>query len=168
MADAPGYSGKPLAAKLGIKPGHRVGLAGAPGEVTAALRPAAAGLFEVASVDLLPPTLDMIHFFATEHATLATALPKLRARIFPAGALWISWPKKSARVPTDVTGDIVRALALGGGLVDVKVCAVTEVWSGLKLVVPVAARPPKPARKRTYDGRRERWFVRVSRNQASS
>jgi len=89
---------------------------------------------------------DLVHFFVTTRAALASRLPALVGRITPAGAIWVSWPKRTAskaavKVPTDVTEDTMRAVALPLGLVDVKVCAVDEVWSGLKLVIRVAGRP---------------------------
>jgi hypothetical protein len=84
---------------------------------------------------------DLVHLFVTTRAGLAARLPALTSRVTPAGAIWVSWPKRAAKVPTDVTEDTVRGIALPLGLVDVKVCAVNEVWSGLKLVVRVANRP---------------------------
>lgn len=83
---------------------------------------------------------DLIHFFTTRAEELHRHLPLLKKEIHPAGSLWISWPKKAAKVPTDLTEDIIRQMALAAGLVDVKVCAVDDVWSGLKLVIPVKNR----------------------------
>jgi hypothetical protein len=82
----------------------------------------------------------MAHIFVTESAVLEARLAVLRTALAPTGMLWISWPKKAAKVPTDVTEDVIRALALPLGLVDVKVCAVDAVWSGLKLVIRKALR----------------------------
>ena len=81
-----------------------------------------------------PAAADVVIAFATERATMAQARRGAAPAIFPAGTLWVSWPKKAAKVPTDVTEDVVREVALASGLVDVKVCAVDDVWSGLKLV----------------------------------
>ncbi len=89
--------------------------------------------------------VDLIHFFTRRAAELAKKLPKFRNRIEEAGAIWVSWPKKSAKVPTDLTEDVIRREALRGELVDVKVCAVDEVWSGLKLVVRLKNRRKKIA-----------------------
>jgi hypothetical protein len=136
MATA-GYSGTPLAKKLGIAaeqlvelhhppPGFRVLLGELPPGVT--LRDAGR---RAAGVACKP---GLVHFFTTERARLAAALPRLARSIFPAATLWISWPKKSSGVATDVTEDRIRELALPLGLVDVKVCAIDETWSGLKLV----------------------------------
>ncbi len=88
----------------------------------------------------LPDGLDLIHVFAREASLLDAALDALRTRIAPNGMIWVSWPKKSAKVPTDVTEDTIRAMALAKDLVDVKVCAVDEIWSGLKLVIPKSLR----------------------------
>lgn len=85
--------------------------------------------------------LDFVHWFTTSATVLAVDLPRLASRLAPAGALWISWPKKAAKVPTDVTDAVVRRLGLATGLVDVKVCAVDEIWSGLKFVRRLADRP---------------------------
>lgn len=127
-----GYSGTPLATKLGIKAGHGVYLSGAPAEFEKALE--------------LPPDVklarragkgpyDIILFFTKERAAFEQELPKLRALMAPACGLWICWPKKASKVTTDMTEDVVREIALPTGLVDNKVCAVDEVWSGLRLVI---------------------------------
>ena len=79
--------------------------------------------------------VDLIHAFVTRHAELATLLPRLVTQIEQNGAIWVSWPKKSSKVPTDLTEDVIRGVALPIGLVDVKVCAVDHIWSGLKLVI---------------------------------
>jgi hypothetical protein len=128
----PGYSGRPLAAKLGLAAGQRVLLVDAPPGFPAAIDGVPDGVtFAAGAVgDAAPVTL----LFATEAATLRAALPAVAAAL-PAGAMcWVAWPKRASRVPTDVTEDVVRDLALPLGLVDVKVCAMTDVWSGLKLV----------------------------------
>ncbi len=126
-----GYSGTPLAKKLGIKPGSEVVALGAPNDYQALLDPIPEGAAVVAE---LPTSATFIHFFHTERAVLEAELPRLKAALIPNGILWISWPKKAAKVPTDLDGNVVRQLGLEAGLVDVKVCAVDETWSGLKFV----------------------------------
>ncbi|WP_232351843.1 DUF3052 domain-containing protein [Inhella proteolytica] len=129
---ASGYSGTPLAKKLGIKDGSRVHVVGAPEGYAAWLAPLPAAVqFE----PWLTPDTDIVHLFTAQRAELQKALTTLRAQLKPSAMVWVSWPKKSAKVPTDITEDTVRELALPLGFVDIKVCAVTEVWSGLKLVV---------------------------------
>lgn len=142
-----GYSGTPLLKKLGYDKaagkGGRALLIGAergPAELLAFK-----GFAEVrtAADAKRPPAgpFAVIHYFETDAAALALALPLLRARLAPDGMLWVSWPKQASKVPTTITEDVIRKHALGrGGLVDVKVCAVDEVWSGLKLVIPVKQR----------------------------
>jgi hypothetical protein len=130
--DTAGYSGTPLAKKLGIKEGSRVWLRGAPAGFGDTLQP----LPDDVTFERRPgPRVDIAHVFVTRREELAAALDVLRQQLSPAAALWISWPKKSAKVQTTVTEDMIRELALPLGFVDVKVCAVTDVWSGLKLVV---------------------------------
>ena len=138
-----GYSGTPLAKKLGIKQGHAILVVDAPGEYAELLQgaPDDVRIEQAASVDEGDRRYDIAHAFTRERAWLEAALPTLRARIVWSGAIWVSWPKKASKVPSDVTEDVVRELALRNGLVDVKVCAVDEVWSGLKLVIPVKDRP---------------------------
>lgn len=127
-----GYSGTPLAKKLGYKPGMRSHVAGAPAELQDWLAPLPEGVrFEARP----GAQTELVHVFTTEAAVLARHLKALRSTLKPDAMLWVSWPKKSAKVPTDITEDTIRALALPLGWVDVKVCAVSEVWSGLKLVV---------------------------------
>jgi len=130
---AAGYSGTALPRKLGIKPGHRVLLLGAPdgferdtlGELPDGVRVArrASG------------TADVIVAFHTRRAELARRLPALRERMVPNAGLWIAWPKRSSGVETDLTEDVVRELALANALVDNKVCAIDATWSGLRLVI---------------------------------
>ena len=132
-----GYSGKPLVQKLGIKPGFCIfvdGLSTAYGDVVGEL-PDDVRVAKTAKVPL-----DMVHVFATEAKGLAAKLRVYRAAIAPDGMIWASWPKKASGVATDVTETLVRETALANGLVDVKVCAVDDVWSGLKLVIPVKDR----------------------------
>ena len=129
---AAGYSGTPLAQKLGLKEGMAIHAVGAPAEWMDWLQP-------------LPPGLqwqkrttaqtDLVLLFTDSAATLATHLQTLRQSLQPRAALWVCWPKKASKVPTDITEDTIRQLALPMGWVDVKVCAVSAVWSGLKLMV---------------------------------
>lgn len=131
-AATPGYSGTPLARKLGILAGSRVASLNAPHEYLDWLAP----LPEDVRFDAAVSTAtDVVHLFVDRRAELAGQLDSLRSRIAPAAAVWVSWPKKAARVPTDVTEDVIREIALPLGFVDVKVCAVSAVWSGLKLVI---------------------------------
>ena len=127
-----GYSGTPLARKLGIVAGSRVVALRAPDGYRDWLAPLPEGVrFERAA----SATTDVVHVFADRRADLQSLLDNLRDRIAPAAAVWVSWPKKSSKVPTDITEDTIREIALPLGLVDIKVCAVSEVWSGLKLVI---------------------------------
>jgi len=132
-----GYSGTPLVRKLGIKPGDVVAQLGGPD----ALLP------EVTVRRRLPGAADIVLFFASERAILERRLPALRAAIEPAASLWVCWPKKASKVPTDITEDVIREVVLPTGLVDVKVCAVDNVWSGLKLVVRKELRTPPALRR---------------------
>jgi hypothetical protein len=127
-----GYSGTPLARKLGIKPGCRVLPLNAPNGYAALLDPLPD---DVVFERRAGPAVDVAHVFVTRREDLAGHLDTLRRELRPDAAVWVSWPKKASRVPTTVTEDTVRELALPLGFVDVKVCAVTEVWSGLRLVV---------------------------------
>ena len=129
---AAGYSGTPLAKKLGIKEASHVLLLGAPEDLASLLEPIPAGVVFESDAG---PHVDIAHVFVTRKEELAKHLNVLRRELKPDAALWVSWPKKAAKVPTTVTEDTVRELALPIGFVDVKVCAVSEVWSGLKLVV---------------------------------
>ena len=115
-----GYSGRSVVQKLGIKPGFRIFVDGAP-----------------ASYDEI---VDMVHLFAMQATSLRNKLPACRDAIAPDGMVWVSWPKKSSGVATDVTENVVRDTALSLGLVDIKVCAIDETWSGLKLVIPLKQR----------------------------
>jgi hypothetical protein len=127
-----GYSDTPLAKKLGIKDGFKVFLIKAPAQYRALLAPLPA---RVSFMRLANMSTNLVHMFATERRALARALPGLRKKLSPEAAVWVSWPKKSAKMPSDITEDTIRDIALPLGFVDIKVCAVTEVWSGLKLVV---------------------------------
>jgi hypothetical protein len=136
-----GYSGTPLAKKLGIKPGFRIFLENAPDTYQQLLEPLPE---DVEFLDSIAADLDMIHLFTDKAKELAAKLKRYWKKIKPNGSIWISWPKKASKVPTDITEDTVRELALPLGLVDVKVCAVDEIWSGLKLVIRVENRPQAP------------------------
>lgn len=127
-----GYSGTPLAQKLGVRPNERLIAVNPPPDYDRLLAPLPDG---VAITGRLTSRVNFVHVFATERADLERRLPTLRKRLEDAGVLWISWPKKSAKVATDITEDAIRELALPLGFVDVKVCAVDETWSGLKLMI---------------------------------
>ncbi|HTA48378.1 MAG TPA: DUF3052 domain-containing protein [Verrucomicrobiae bacterium] len=127
----PGYSGTPLPKKLGIKAGFRVHLANAPAEVRAELREA---LAECEMKTKPGGILDFAMLFTKSRSELTREFSRLAKLLAPAGMLWVSWPKKSSGVASEVDENLVRGIGLDAGLVDVKVCAVTEVWSGLKFV----------------------------------
>lgn len=128
-----GYSGTPLAEKLGLKAGMRVGLDEPPPEfVGLTLLPVPDG---ITMHTQLRGNMDLVIGFYDRRADFEKRLPVLRRRIPDDGAIWVAWPKKASRVPTDMTEDVVREVALPTGLVDTKVCAIDEVWSGLKLMV---------------------------------
>lgn len=129
----PGYSGKSIVQKLGIKPGFRIFVEGAPATYDDIIGQLPAG---VTTASRLKAPLDMVHLFATERAGLATHLRSYRDAITPDGMIWVSWPKKASGVATDLSDIVVRDIALALGLVDIKVCAVDETWSGLKFVIP--------------------------------
>ena len=127
-----GYSGTPLARKLGITEGSRVVTKHAPDDYAHLLEPLPAGvLFE----EVVSQATDIVHVFSDRKENLKTELEALRNSIKQDGVVWVSWPKKASKVPTDITEDTIREVALPLGFVDVKVCAVSEVWSGLKLVI---------------------------------
>lgn len=128
-----GYSGKSVVQKLGIKPGFRIFVDGAPASYHDVIGPLPA---EVTIAARLKASLDMVHLFASQAASLRKKLPACRDAIAPDGMVWVSWPKKSSGVTTDVSENVVRDTALSLGLVDVKVCAIDDTWSGLKLVIP--------------------------------
>lgn len=132
-----GYSGTPLARKLGLKAGQAVAFVNLPDDLAHLHDAAGFRRIEIApDWRALPEgARDVIYVFTKSAAELTEALPVLRDLIEPDGMIWVSWPKKASKVATDVTEDIIRALALADVLVDVKVCAVDAVWSGLKLVV---------------------------------
>ena len=127
---AAGYSGTPLYKKLGIKAGQRAWFAGHPSGYEDEL----GNIGDFQRVQKLGKDLDFLHFFTASRKTLTAELPKLRDAMNASGMLWVSWPKKAAGVPTDLDESIVREIGLKAGLVDVKVCAVDQTWSGLKFV----------------------------------
>jgi hypothetical protein len=127
-----GYSKTPLAQKLGIKPGMNVITIGAPAGYRKSLAPMPDG---VSFSDKATAGSAFIHLFVSERRTLEKELKRLRKLLDDAGVLWVSWPKKSSGVPTNITEDVIREVCLPLGFVDVKVCAVDETWSGLKLMI---------------------------------
>ena len=135
-----GYSATPLAKKLGIKEGSRIFLAGAPGDYRKLVAPLPDGVVTAARMS---GDVDLVHVFSTQKSHLRKTLHACLAKLKQNGMIWVSWPKKSSKVPTDITEDTIREVALPLGLVDVKVCAVDEIWSGLKLVIRKEYRKPK-------------------------
>jgi len=127
-----GYSGTPLPQKLGIKAGHRVVVVGT----------APSGFLPDVEVRRRLGPADVIVAFFIERSDLERRLPALERSIFPAGGLWVAWPKRASGVATDLTEDVLREVALPRGLVDNKVCAIDETWSGLRLVWRKERRPP--------------------------
>jgi hypothetical protein len=127
-----GYSGTPLARKLGVTDETIIIAIGAPANYSSLLAPLPAGARVSTRLAKAPA---FVHFFATSRADLASRLQQLRGTLVPNGVVWVSWPKRTAKVPTDITEDVIRAVALPLGFVDVKVCAVDDTWSGLKLVI---------------------------------
>jgi hypothetical protein len=126
-----GYSGTPLARKLSLKPGLRAWFDNMPEGIAAEL--ADSGVERLAAAE---PPIDAAHIFVTRYGEMEQKIAALRPLLAPAGFLWVSWPKKAAKVPTDITEDRIREAILGrSDLVDVKVCAVDETWSGLKLMI---------------------------------
>jgi hypothetical protein len=137
-----GYSGTPLPKKLGIKPGHRVRFDHAPPGFAAALGELPPDVAVLADGEEAAG-LDLVVFFTTAADHLRAAYARLARSLSPAGMLWVAWPKKASRVPTDLTEDVVRAVALENGMVDTKVCAIDATWSGLRLVYRLKDRPPR-------------------------
>ena len=135
-----GYSATPLAKKLGIKDGFVIRLVGQPTYYF--------DLFEdmplnIQILDDTTKSKNLIHYFTRQADDLLRDIPLLKREIQTNGMIWISWPKKASKITTDITEDVIRNLALSNGLVDIKVCAIDEVWSGLKLVIPVKDRAKK-------------------------
>ena len=127
-----GYSGTALAKKLGIKEGYRIALVNAPQNFADELGPLPAG---VVVVQRLQPSLNLILFFAASQSELSKRFPELVKRLVANGMLWVAWPKKSSGVMSDLSFEVVQAVGLAEGMVDTKVCAVNEVWSGLRFVI---------------------------------
>jgi len=138
-----GYSGTPLVKKLGIKDDFRAALLHLPDDVKTEIRDA---LGKCRIQKIAGKNLDFIFLFAKSRTGLELELLPAAKALAPTGMLWISWPKKSSGVATDLTEDVIRLRGLDAGLVDVKVCAVTNVWSGLKFVIPVKDRPKEKRR----------------------
>jgi len=132
-----GYSGTPLVKKLGLAAGQRAFVEAAPPNYLSSLEPLPDDL-EFAS--RLSGQFNFIHLFVKAESRLRERLPVMLAKLAPDGMIWVSWPKKAAQVESDITEDTIRKVALPLGLVDVKVCAVDETWSGLKLVIRKALR----------------------------
>jgi hypothetical protein len=135
-----GYSGTPLAKKLGIKAGSKLFVSNGPANYNDLLAPWPDGVVMLAA---LSPQVDIAHVFVTLRADLALQLKNCKAKLRDDAVVWVSWPKKSSKVATDITEDVIRTVALPMGLVDIKVCAIDEVWSGLKLVVRKENRKPR-------------------------
>ena len=129
MTKPAGYSGTPLVSKLGIKPGARIQFVSPPGDFEETLGPLPDGVTTINA-----GLLDLAILFVKKRSDLVRKFPALRDRLQPNGVLWVSWPKKSSGVPSDVNENVVRKIGLADGLVDVKICAVDETWSGLKFV----------------------------------
>jgi hypothetical protein len=127
-----GYSGTPLAKKLGIKPGATICTVGVPPHYLSLLEPLPADV----TISRRPmDNIEIVHIFTKSRSELIELLTRYRAKIKQDGAIWVSWPKKSSGISSEVTENTVREVALPMGLVDIKVCAVDDVWSGLKLVI---------------------------------
>jgi hypothetical protein len=144
MAGSAGYSGTPLLKKLGYTSGQRACLVAVPAQPTERLSFSGFATRRlIKSADAIAKQrgpFDLVHIFTREAAMLAPALAAAHARLDPRGMVWVCWPKKAAKIETDVTENVIRRHALAAGLVDVKVCAIDAIWSGLKLVIPKAAR----------------------------
>lgn len=136
-----GYSGTPLIKKLGIKEGFSISMVETPADVLRELG------ISSGKANGKPP-LDYVHLFVKTQAELKSKFPFWADKLAPAGMLWVSWPKKSSGVESDLNENIVRDIGLAAGLVDVKVCAVNETWSGLKFVIRLKDRPASKSRTR--------------------
>jgi hypothetical protein len=130
-----GYSGTPLAKKLGIKENFSIKIINAPDYYFDLFTDLPKNLVTTAKNNL-----DFIHYFETNQKNFRKEILKFKKQLAQNGMIWVSWYKKSAKMPTDITEDVIRGFALKNGLVDIKVCAVDELWSGLKLVIPVKDR----------------------------
>jgi hypothetical protein len=145
-----GYSGTPLIQKIGIKPGHRIILRNHPASFVKELGKLPEG---TESSDRLAGKANVIVYFTDRLAELEKEFSRLGATLVPDGMVWIGWPKKASGRSTDLTEDLVRKVGLASGLVDVKVCAIDETWSGLKFVIRVKDRPAATAAKKTVSKR---------------
>ncbi len=137
MAEA-GYSGTPLPKKLGLKDGQTVGFLGLPDELEGLGNAAQFASVEAVTAEMIgkeTERFDVLHLFLTRRSEMESLSAPMIGAIRRNGMIWISWPKKSSKVPTDITEDVIREVLLPKGLVDVKVCAVNEIWSGLKMVI---------------------------------
>jgi hypothetical protein len=143
MKETHGYSGTPLPKKLGISPGTRVVTINAPAHYRRLLGELPA---DVSFTTQLRPDARFIHLFSGERRVLLRELKSCRSKIADDGSIWVSWPKRSSGVESDITEDTIRSVALPLGLVDTKVCAVDETWSGLKLMVRRENRSKKPGK----------------------
>ncbi|HXP19271.1 MAG TPA: hypothetical protein VN840_06450 [Streptosporangiaceae bacterium] len=140
MPEQAGYSGTPLSRKLGIGEGDEVAVIGAPNGFADRLAAELDGEALIHTELTGAPLFDVMVVFVTWRAELESALDLLRARMAPACGLWIAWPKRAAKVPTDMSDNVIREVALPTGLVDNKVCAIDSTWSGLRLVIRRALR----------------------------
>lgn len=136
-----GYSGTPLLQKLGIKPKAKIRFINEPAHLADLLGPLPP---DCTLVESRATAVDFIHCFVTQKPRLLALLPGLMNKLARDGMIWVSWPKKASKVQTDITEDVVREVALPLGLVDVKVCAIDDVWSGLKLVIRKEIRSTRP------------------------
>ena len=127
----PGYSGKPLVEKIGIKPGAEISLLHAPEDFAKTLAPLPPGVRVRRTASA---KASIVLLFTREETVLARELPGIAESLPQGGMLWVAWPKKASRQPTDLTEDVVRRVGLKAGIVDVKVCAIDETWSGLKFL----------------------------------
>lgn len=134
-----GYSGKSLVDKLGIKAGFRIAILNAPETFGKTLGPLPPGVRELRAT---ASRLDYVHLFSTSSLNLRKKLPPLRRIIAEDGMVWVSWPKTSSRLTSDLNENVVRSIGLASGMVDVKVCAIDEDWSGLKFVIRLKDRRP--------------------------
>lgn len=132
MTNLPGYSGTPLARKLGIAAGSKLVTRHAPDDYGQLVAPLPPGVLIAGKAT---KSTDLVHVFAMDRSVLERELASLRNTIKPDGVVWVSWPKKASKVPTDITEDTIREICLPLGFVDIKVCAVSSVWSGLKLMI---------------------------------
>jgi len=140
-----GYSGTPLPKKLGIREGHRVALVNAPADFGKTLGELPVDV-ELRTDPSPVKAFDVMVFFTTSLGELKKRFAALAKRLTPAGGLWIGWPKKASGVATDLTEDVIRVVGLDAGLVDNKVCAIDDTWSGLRFVIRLQDRPARSAR----------------------